>query len=126
MVATILFVGLIAPSLSVSASIGISDRPLVSVTNGAVTLPSATVGQDGRWKLGGDGSCYFDPDDSGPDQCSPNLGRWKLGGDGSCYWDPADEGPNQCSPATSDGLDAIDAKPTTSAELHIAEFQTRA
>lgn len=52
----------------------------------------------GRWKLGGDGSCYWDPNDFGPDQCSEATGRWKLGGDGSCYWDPNDGGPDQCQP----------------------------
>jgi hypothetical protein len=28
----------------------------------------------------------------------PPSGRWKLGGDGSCYWDPNDSGPDQCTP----------------------------
>ena len=28
----------------------------------------------------------------GPDQCSQSGGRWKLGGDGSCYWDANDSG----------------------------------
>jgi hypothetical protein len=57
-------------------------------------------GATGRWKLGGDGSCNWDPNDSGPDQCSQGnpTGRWKLGGDGSCYWDANDSGPDQCSP----------------------------
>ncbi len=55
----------------------------------------------GRWKLGGDGSCYWDPNDIGPDQCSPPTGRWKLGGDGSCYWDPNDSGPDQCVPTVA-------------------------
>lgn len=91
---------------------------------GAVTKPAA-VATDGRWKLGGDGSCYFDPDDSGPDQCSPNLGRWKLGGDGSCYWDPADEGPNQCTPAAADGTEATNAAARVSAQLLVAEFHSR-
>jgi hypothetical protein len=126
MVATIIVVGLIAPSLSVPASIGVSGQQMMSGASNVVTPLRSSLNQDGRWKLGGDGSCYFDPDDSGPDQCEANLGRWKLGGDGSCYWDPADEGPNQCSPATSDGLDATDAKPTTSAQLRTAEFYSRA
>jgi subtilisin family serine protease len=52
----------------------------------------------GRWKLNYDGSCYWDPNDSGPDQCDPDLGRWKLANDGSCYWDPNDSGPDQCVP----------------------------
>jgi hypothetical protein len=79
----------------------------------AVCIAAATsvvYGMDGRWKLGDDGSCYFDPNDSGPDQCSPTPspdvppGRWKLGGDGSCYFDSNDSGPDQCvgtsTPAT--------------------------
>jgi len=125
MVATIV-VGLIAPSLSVPATIGNSDHQLVTVTSNTAMPLRSTLSQDGRWKLGGDGSCYFDPDDAGPDQCTPNLGRWKLGGDGSCYWDPADEGPNQCAPATTEGLDATDARPTMSAQLRTAEFYSRA
>ena len=58
---------------------------------------------DGRWKLGGDGSCYWDPDDS-VRMMLANQGRWKLGGDGSCYCDPADSGPNQCSPPAAAGV----------------------
>jgi hypothetical protein len=70
---------------------------LLLVVVGAATA-AGLAGQDGRWKLGDDGSCYFDATDSGPDQCSPVPGRWKLGGDGSCYFDPTDEGPDQCTP----------------------------
>ena len=53
-------------------------------------------GQDGRWKIQGD-QCVFDPNDSGPDQCSATMGRWKISGD-SCVFDPNDSGPNQCPP----------------------------
>ena len=67
-----------------------------SFTSGLAITPAAAA--EGRWKLGGDGACYWDPDDSGPDQCSQSSGRWKLGGDGSCYWDANDSGPNQCAP----------------------------
>ena len=56
-------------------------------------------GSDGRWKVGDDGSCTFDPNDSGPDQCDPTPGRWKAGDDGSCTFDPNDSGPDQCQPA---------------------------
>ncbi len=52
----------------------------------------------GRWKLGDDGSCYFDPADEGADQCT--RGRWKIGVDGSCYFDGFDNGPDQCSLST--------------------------
>ena len=57
-------------------------------------VTAATAEASGRWKLGGDGGCYFDANDDGPDQCTPgSLGRWKLGGDGSCYFDATDGGP---------------------------------
>jgi hypothetical protein len=51
---------------------------------------------DGRWKLADDGSCYFDAEDSGPDQCDATPGRWKDDGNGGCYFDENDSGPDQC------------------------------
>lgn len=66
-----------------------------------VGVTAATPEASGRWKLGGDGGCYFDATDDGPDQCAPAAGRWKLGGDGTCYFDPTDGGPDQCAPASS-------------------------
>jgi hypothetical protein len=72
---------------------------LVLVAGVTAATPEAR-GLDGRWKLGGDGGCFFDATDSGPDQCAPTTGRWKLGGDGSCYFDATDGGPDQCAPAT--------------------------
>jgi len=65
---------------------------------GLVAATGVATAAAGRWKLGDDGSCYFDENDGGPDQCSPQPGRWKLGGDGSCYFDATDEGPDQCTP----------------------------
>ena len=62
----------------------------------AASVPSS--GAEGRWKLADDGSCYFDAEDSGPDQCDPTPGRWKLADDGSCYFDESDSGPDQCTP----------------------------
>ena len=59
---------------------------------------AAADAPEGRWKLAGDGTCYLDRNDAGPDQCSGSPGRWKLGGDGSCRWDDDDSGPNQCAP----------------------------
>lgn len=58
---------------------------------------------DGRWKVDGSGGCYFEPNDSGPDQCTAGTsggatGRWKSNGVGGCYWDSTDPGPNQCNP----------------------------
>src|SRR5262245_22688294 len=57
---------------------------------------SAGTNLTGRWKIGG--PCYWDPNDSGPDQCEPDPGRWKLGTEG-CYFDSGDNGPDQCEPA---------------------------
>jgi hypothetical protein len=57
----------------------------------------------GRWKQGA--TCYWDPNDSGPNQCDPNApkptGRYKLSD--KCYWDKNDSGPNQCDPLTAPG-----------------------
>ncbi|HVX56678.1 MAG TPA: hypothetical protein VHA37_03010 [Candidatus Saccharimonadales bacterium] len=52
---------------------------------------------DGRWKDDGQGGCYWDPYDSGPDQCNPSGGRWKSDGSGGCYF-ADDSGPDQCTP----------------------------
>lgn len=55
-------------------------------------------GATGRYKVNGYGQCYWDPNDSGPDQCSGGpTGRYKWDGS-ACYWDPNDSGPDQCSP----------------------------
>ena len=54
-------------------------------------------GSTGRWKFAGDGECYWDSNDDGPDQCAP-LGRWKSDGQGGCYWDSNDGGADQCQP----------------------------
>ena len=65
---------------------------------GSQSGPSASTG---RWKLSNEG-CYWDANDGGPDQCSPNQGRWKIGNSG-CYWDGNDSGPNQCDPEAPPG-----------------------
>jgi hypothetical protein len=57
------------------------------------------VSATGRLKDDGFGGCYWEPNDSGPNQCYPN-GRWKVDGSGGCYWDANDAGPNQCAPAS--------------------------
>ena len=64
----------------------------------ALITTASTSGAEGRWKDDGNGGCYFDPADSGPDQCSPTIGRWKDDGNGGCYFDEFDSGPNQCNP----------------------------
>jgi hypothetical protein len=120
-VAMVALMGLVAPTASVKHFSPQSGFTTATPT----TILHPTMAQDGRWKLGGDGSCYFDPDDSGPDQCSQTEGRWKLGGDGSCYWDPADSGPNQCEPATTNGIEATDGNAGVSAQLRSAEFHSR-
>jgi hypothetical protein len=71
---------------------------LLLLAVGLATVTGAASSLEGRWKLAGDGTCYLDRNDAGPDQCSPIPGRWKLGGDESCYWDDDDSGPNQCDP----------------------------
>ena len=71
---------------------------LLMLVMGFATAIGAAGSVEGRWKLAGDGTCYLDQSDAGPDQCSPVPGRWKLGGDGTCQWDDDDSGPNQCDP----------------------------
>jgi hypothetical protein len=59
----------------------------------------------GRYKYNGSGQCYWEPNDSGPNQCTPPpppTGRYKLDGQGHCYWDPYDSGPNQCTPLSQE------------------------
>jgi hypothetical protein len=92
----------VAPSNDHAMASAITSIP------GVAAKPADAATTDGRWKLGGDGSCYWDPDDSGPDQCSQASGRWKLGGDGSCYFDANDSGPNQCEPPAASA--AIEAR----------------
>lgn len=69
---------------------------IVLLVAGMLVTSASTVRAD-RWKLADDGSCYFDPNDVGPDQCVPEPGRYKLDGNGACFYDPDDVGPNQCS-----------------------------
>jgi hypothetical protein len=64
----------------------------------AVLVTAVTHASDGRWKVDGNGGCYWDANDSGPDQCEATLGRWKVDGNGGCYWDATDSGPDQCAP----------------------------
>ena len=53
--------------------------------------------QKGRYKQQGD-SCVWDANDTGPNQCTPQVtGRFKKDGD-KCVWDERDKGPDQCSP----------------------------
>lgn len=79
---------------------------LLSLSTGAYAERVTSISPEdlGRWKSDGNGGCYFDPNDDGPDQCSPPSGRWKF--DGSvCYWAANDSGPNQCDPTSPDPPD---------------------
>ena len=62
-----------------------------------LTSQSPVQANDGRWKVSDDGSCVFDPNDSGQDQCDPSPGRNKIGDNGQCYFEPNDVGPDQCA-----------------------------
>lgn len=77
------------------------DINLENSDGGDATLVVGSGGASGRWKSDDNGGCYWDPNDSGPDQCSPPTGRWKSDGNGGCYWDPNDSGPDQCVPPVS-------------------------
>ena len=66
-----------------------------------------SLSSSGRFKASPDGTCVFDPNDSGPDQCTPAVvipgnppvgGRFKAGPGGTCVFVPNDAGPNQCTP----------------------------
>lgn len=77
-------------------------KRLLMVTLAVCAVSAVTIAaraQDGRWKLDGNGGCYFDATDSGPDQCvASTTGRWKDDGNGGCVFDASDSGPNQCTP----------------------------
>jgi hypothetical protein len=62
------------------------------------TIGFSTDSEAARWKIGADGTCYFDDADEGPDQCiAQPAGRWKIDGD-TCVFDSSDSGPDQCQP----------------------------
>lgn len=80
-----------------------AGRSLVAVEKAM----SGAAASSGRFKAAPDGTCTFDPNDSGPDQCTPAVvipgnppvgGRFKAGPDGTCVFVPNDGGPNQCTP----------------------------
>jgi hypothetical protein len=82
-----------------------AGRSLVAVEKAGTSAASAS---SGRFKAAPDGTCTFDPNDSGPDQCTPAVvipgnppsgGRFKAGPGGTCVFVPNDGGPNQCTPA---------------------------
>lgn len=58
----------------------------------------------GRWKLDGDGGCYWDDNDDGPNQCDPNdpAGRYRFDGS-TCVWDQSQHPPDECTPSGGGG-----------------------
>jgi hypothetical protein len=81
-----------------------AGRSLVAVEK---DQPQTAGTSSGRFKAI-DGTCVFDPNDSGPDQCTPAVvvpgnppsgGRFKAGPGGTCVFVPNDAGPNQCTPS---------------------------
>src|SRR3954469_23954379 len=61
---------------------------------------AAAVQNRGRYKKQGN-ACLWDPNDSGPNQCTPVTGRGRFKKDGDkCLWRASDKGPDQCRPAT--------------------------
>jgi hypothetical protein len=70
---------------------------------GVLCITMLAQAQTGRWKVDGNGGCFFDANDDGFDQCTPTsapttAGRWKDDGNGGCVFDASDSGPNQCTP----------------------------
>ena len=91
-----------SPSNAVDAG-----RSLVAVEKGQSLSEASGTLSNGRFKASPDGTCVFDPNDSGPDQCTPAVvipgnppsgGRFKAGTGGTCVFVPNDAGPNQCTP----------------------------
>jgi hypothetical protein len=86
-----------------------AGRSLVAVEKArSLSETLGTLPSSGRFKAAPDGTCTFDPNDSGPDQCTPAVvipgnppvgGRFKAGPGGTCVFVPNDGGPNQCTPA---------------------------
>jgi hypothetical protein len=82
----------------------VADSSAIDPNEPPVGGPHEATALTGRWKLGGVGDCYWDPNDSGPDQCDSD-GRWKSDGQGGCYWDEYDGGPDQCTPPANTCFD---------------------
>jgi hypothetical protein len=80
----------------------VADRPVIDASAGdrlAAILADGSAGLQtkGRYKKQGD-NCVWDVNDSGPNQCTPQVeGRFKKEGD-NCVWAPSDRGPDQCTP----------------------------
>ena len=61
---------LLIPSSVVPSNPDAMASAITDTHKAIATSPTAAT-SDGRWKLGGDGSCVFDANDSGPNQCEP-------------------------------------------------------
>jgi hypothetical protein len=72
-------------------------------------------------EVGGDGSCYWDPDDSGDDQCSPNLGGGSRGTEAAI--DANDSGPTMLASGVGSGSHARRDR-TVSAQFRSAELRS--
>lgn len=86
----------VTPTPTSTKTPNVSPTPRLTPTPTPTKTPTPTP-KEGRYKIGPSG-CYFDVNDSGPNQCEPGVGRYKLDNSGGCYWDSSDEGPNQCNP----------------------------
>jgi pimeloyl-ACP methyl ester carboxylesterase len=76
-----------------------SPAPTPSPTPDPTPSPTPAPTPTGRYKLNG-GQCYWDPYDSGPNQCNPSAptGRYKVDSFGTCYFEPSEYPPDQCTP----------------------------
>jgi hypothetical protein len=71
--------------------------PVSAHKAGADHIDGVEAQQKGRYKKDGD-NCVWDANDTGPNQCTPQVtGRFKKDGD-KCVWDARDKGPDQCTP----------------------------
>ena len=91
--------------IAAAAAVGAQDarKGRFKVDGGSCVWDANDTGPDqcqpqvpGRFKKEKD-SCVWDAKDKGPDQCTPPTGRWKTEGS-KCVWDAKDTGPNQCNP----------------------------
>lgn len=92
--AGVLLLSLIAFATPTSVAMTAADGTAIGPAGSASVTTSAQ--KKGRWKKDGD-RCYFDANDSGPDQCTPPKGRYKKEGD-RCVWVATEDGDNQCTP----------------------------
>ena len=87
---------------------------LILMAAGVVAANRGSGPDTGRWKWSGT-SCYWDANDSGPDQCDPNApptGRWNVEQHGMLFRlrrfraGPVRGGPDTTA-ASGDGIDDL-------------------